>query len=149
VDGLADEVVCAAAQRRDGVLDDDRARDHDDHGLGLAALYLAQGVEPRAVREVYVEQDGRRLLGLEDSDAGGDRAGLGRLIAPALERLGQRPADGRVVIDDQNLFLALFQKTPPEVPLVRFLDRCGNYSSQPMRTEPRAWASVGERVVLW
>ena len=114
VDGLAYEVVRAAAQRGDSVLDDDVARDHHDHGFGAARLYLAQGVETRAVGQVNVQEDCRRLFGLEGGDARGDSARLRRRVAPATQSLRERPAYRGVVVNDENLFLRLFQKLPPE-----------------------------------
>jgi hypothetical protein len=79
----------------------------------VAALYLAQGVEAGAVRQVDVEQRRGRGLGLERRDAVCDRARLGRLVTPAAQRLTQRPADRRVVVNNQNLLFTGFQARLP------------------------------------
>ena len=58
----------------------------------------------------YVEQDGRRLLRFEGRQSRGHGATLRRLVAPAPQGLAESPADGRVVVYDENLLLTLFQK---------------------------------------
>jgi len=75
----------------------------------VPAPYLAQGVEARPVRQIYVEQDGLRVLRFERRDARGDSPGLGGFVAPVAQRSGERKAYGRVVVDDQNLLFSLFQ----------------------------------------
>src|ERR1041385_5138190 len=49
VDGLADEIVCATTQGRDGITDLNVTRDHDHDRFGMFALDVAQHVEAGAI----------------------------------------------------------------------------------------------------
>ncbi len=80
----------------------DIARDHDDHCVRLPGLDLAQRVEARAVRQIYVEQHGRRTLRVESRQRRGNRARLNRRVAPTAQRLGERPTDWLLIIYDKN-----------------------------------------------
>ena len=63
--GLADEIVSATAQCCDRVVDHDVASDHYYDGLGAFFLDPTQHIEARAVRQINVEQDGRRQFSVE------------------------------------------------------------------------------------
>ena len=59
VDRLADEIVSAAAQSRNGVIDLNIAGDHDHDRFGMFTLDLAQHVETGTVRQIDIEQNCR------------------------------------------------------------------------------------------
>src|SRR5262245_36415425 len=63
VDRLADEIVGAASQSRDSVLEQRLGRDHNHCRLWAASLDLAQQVEAGTVGQVDVQQYRRWPLG--------------------------------------------------------------------------------------
>src|SRR5262245_12611932 len=101
-DGLADEVVCAASQRRDCGIEVHIAGDDNHYRLWLPFLIFDQRIEPGPVRQVDVLQYGYRLLGVKSFQCRCHRAGFERLVSPCTKRLAQRVANCRVVINDQN-----------------------------------------------
>src|SRR5262245_50808122 len=108
-DRLTDEIVSAAAQRRDRVLEMNVARDHDHDGLRLAPLVFEQGVESGSVGQIDVLQHRRRPLRVEGLQRRRHRRGFERFVSPATQRLCQRVANRRIVINYEHF---LFWHSP-------------------------------------
>src|SRR5215470_2614036 len=100
-DRLADEIVSAAAQRRDRVFELDVARDHDHDGLRLAPLVFEQGVESGSVGQIDVLKHSRGPLGVEGLQRPSHSRGFERFISPTAQRFGQCEANRRIVINHE------------------------------------------------
>ena len=73
----------------------------NDEGLGIGVLDLFQDGQPVAVRKPVVEQDGIDAFATARERVG-RRFRLQESIALLLQPRGQRPADQRLIVHDQD-----------------------------------------------
>src|SRR5208282_1161194 len=105
IDGFADEVVGAHAQRRFHVVEL-RVRGHHDDAARLSRLLqLLQDFQPAHVWQVYVQENRVHTLALEIAQCLFARFCLYALVAVFGTLLRQRPADELFVVNDKDSFL--------------------------------------------
>ena len=95
-------VLCAAAERGDGILDRGIGGDHHDQRLGPDLEQPVEQAQAVEARELHVAEGDVRL---EPLDQGQRLAGVGGrrdLVALALKELLERRGDHLLVIDDQD-----------------------------------------------
>ena len=100
---LFQEIERAAARRHDGVLDRAVPGDHHDGRRDVALPDRPEQIDAVAVRQAHIEQvqigPKRATRRLEGRDRVADRDA----IALALENQAQRPADVRLIVDDDDV----------------------------------------------
>src|SRR5262245_55675864 len=100
VDRLADEVVGAASQSRDSILEQRLGRNHNHGRPRAAALDLGQQVEAGAVWQIDVEQQRGGPLCNKGRQRRRSRLGFDRLVIPTAQSLAKRPPNRRLVVYD-------------------------------------------------
>ena len=101
VERLVDVVVRTALHRLDGVLDRRKRRHENDQRLRRLLLDMLQHTESVAVRQLEIEQDQVDIRrGLFDGCC--RRSGLEDVVSLLLQALLERPAQQRLVVDDQQ-----------------------------------------------
>ena len=107
LDRLLDEAVRPRLHRLHGLRHAAVARDHDDFGVGMRLLELAEEFQPVDVRQHHVGDDDVGLPGLEDLlAAGADHRGPD-LVALVLEQDLQPLDHGGLIVDREHPVLLL------------------------------------------
>ena len=109
VDRLANEIVRAAAQRGDCLVNQHVGGNHYYDRVRLSMTNLTQHVKPRPVGQVNVKQHRGGWLGIKGAKGGVGGFSFDRFIAPTSQGLSQRPTNHLLVVDDENFMLLIFQ----------------------------------------
>ncbi len=105
LEGLFDEVGCAAPDRGDRGVEIAMTGDHQDRDRRIAALDLVEQFEAVEARSLqpHVEQHQRRTARRDRVERGVAVRGSARSIAFVLEHPGDQVADVMLVVDDEDI----------------------------------------------